>query len=176
VEFEQLGFFYQDLKCANIVLDDTDHIRFIDLENAGGTEGWAHPDDLKGHISSSYDYLSDDVAEEEWIHNSEFHWNEQIPLDLVASESDDDSEAADELDFQSLWPAPKTAEQRQMYAVYGFGKIVWELFVGGPPTDLEELKSTPEWVQELVNGCCHNGQYTSMSQVLVALKENETLV
>src|SRR5271154_1756418 len=52
VEFNTVGFIHQDLKCANIVVDESNNIRIIDLENAGGTLGWVHPDDRRGYVAN----------------------------------------------------------------------------------------------------------------------------
>jgi hypothetical protein len=71
------------------------------------------------------------------------------------------------------WPEfkdPRTPEQQRRYTVYGYGKLVWELFVGGEPTNTEQLAETPIWVQELVNGCCHESRYNRISEVLEYLR------
>jgi serine/threonine protein kinase len=54
-EFNSMTFFHQDIKCANIVVDDSGDLRIIDLENTGGTDGWAHPDELNRHGDFSDD-------------------------------------------------------------------------------------------------------------------------
>jgi hypothetical protein len=116
-EFEKRGYIQQDLKCANIVVEDSGDIRMIDLENAGGTKDWAHPDNLVGIISPMKSRESKEVSLE-----------------------------------------------RKEYVVYGFGKTVWELYVGGVPIHDEELKNAPEWVQYLVNGCL-NRKFRSIAEV-----------
>jgi len=116
-ELDNLGYIPQDLKCANLVLDDSHNVRLIDLENFGGTDGWAHPDDLKGLIPAK----------------------------------------------------GSVSERKRCYAVYGFGKTVWELYVGGVPTNEEELKATPQWIQELVHGCL-DGKFKSMTEVVKYMK------
>ena len=116
-ELDELGYIPQDLKCANLVLDDSHNVRLIDLENFGGTEGWAHPDDIKGFIPAK----------------------------------------------------GSVSARKRCYAVYGFGKTVWELYVGGVPTNEDDLKTTPQWVQELVQGCIE-GKFKSMIEVVKYMK------
>lgn len=112
-ELDKLRYIPQDLKCANLVIDDSDNVRLIDLENFGGTDGWAHPNDIRGFIPAK----------------------------------------------------GSVSERKQCYAVYGFGKTVLELYVGKAPTDEEDLKKTPQWVQELVKGCIE-GKFRSAAEVV----------
>jgi serine/threonine protein kinase len=53
LEFEALDFFYQDIRCANIVLDDNDSVRFINPGNTLVMEEWIHPDNLRSYIYST---------------------------------------------------------------------------------------------------------------------------
>ena len=89
----------------------------IDLENAGGTKDWAHPDNLIGIISPEKSVENKGIS---------FEWKE--------------------------------------YMVYGFGKTVWELDVGGVPVHDDELKNAPNWVQHLVDGCI-NRKFRSIGEV-----------
>ena len=120
-EFEKSGYILQDLKCANVVVDDSDDVRIIDLENAGGTRGWAHQDDLIGKISQK---------------------------------------------------ATEKSSRTKEFVIYGFGKMVWELYVGGTPTDDEELAKTPRWVQDLVFRCLNNmfRSIEEVGQYLISIK------
>jgi serine/threonine protein kinase len=65
-EFQTSGYIQQDLKCANILGDDSGDIRMIDLENAGGTRDWAHPDNLIGIIQRKLPQRKEESPEKKW--------------------------------------------------------------------------------------------------------------
>jgi serine/threonine protein kinase len=182
VEFEEMGFFHKDLKCGNVVVDDDDSIRItIDFENRGGTKNWAHPDDLQTFLHS-FDLSPfpctplegtkritpyNLVSCPQHIPTSSTSFPPNLNLHLSQFEGQNIHGGA----FPIATPRDqKPLAQKRQYAVYNFGKTVWELFVGGTPTDEAELRKTPQWVQELVGGCCVEERYKSMREVLASLK------
>lgn len=62
-----------------------------------------------------------------------------------------------------------TVDEKRRFQVYGFGKTVWELYVGKTPIDDDDLLQTPLWVQRLVRGCCKEDGFASMDEVMSSL-------
>ena len=99
------------------MLDDSHNVRLIDLENFGGTEGWAHPDDIKGFIPAK----------------------------------------------------GSVSARKRCYAVYGFGKTVWELYVGGGSNKRGRLKDDTAMGSGISAGL-HRGEVQSMIEVVKYMK------
>ena len=70
----------------------------------------------------------------------------------------------------------RTLEQKRRFALYGFGKTVWELYVRRDPVNEEELKSTPQWVQELVRACCTEDRVRSIGEVIRHLGSSSPVI
>jgi len=174
-ELNSINFFHQDVKCANIVVDEVDDIRIIDLENAGVTDGWAHPDNLNPFMDAPEEkdpQPSTLPSIPERAHMNLF----SIPsLEPAASPPVPEwapitappvSEAVmSTLGFPPLFRS-YTVDEKRRFQVYGFGKTVWELYVGKTPIDEDDLLQTPLWVQRLVRGCCKEDSFASMDEVL----------
>jgi hypothetical protein len=74
--------------------------------------------------------------------------------------------------FGFPWPfRSHTVDEKLRFQVYGFGKTVWELYVGKKPIDEDDLQ-TPLWVQRLVRGCCKEEAFASMDEVIAFLESD----
>lgn len=160
-EFNATGFYHRDIKCANIVVDDENNIRIIDLENTGTTEGWSHPDDANAF------FIPFDMKDCSIPGDFESAFPPQDYESLVSpfippSESEPPSYAIP----PSYAPPTITKSQSQKFQVYGFGKTVWEFYVGKRPTNENDLLETPAWVQSLVRRCCKEDTFESMDDVI----------
>ena len=126
--------------------------------NSGGTDGWTHPDDLHEFIASH---------EENDFGSSAFpRQDAQPPALRIAPEADISRYGR---------PAPlrlRTIARKQQFQVYGFGKTVWELYVGGKPVNENDLIHTPPWVQDLVRRCCKEITFASMDEVLFYIESH----
>ena len=225
-EFNLKNFFHQDIKCANIVVDECNDIRIIDLENCGGTEGWTHPDNffMFPNFDGSGDFMGccaeGDCAKgehhptlpppPEWSHfpspqsglappiiesatNSEAvatpkmtHMHPPEPAmspQFLGSASTSASPPIPEWAppqgppmsdaSYNFGPPSHSITEKQRFHVYGFGKTVWELYVGKKPVNEDDLGQTPQWVQELVHGCCKEDTFASIDEVLSYLASHE---
>lgn len=169
LDFESRGFFYQDIRCANIVLSDDDSIRFINLGNTDAEEKWVHPDNLLSYTYSPYRGEFGRSLSSLWdprLRDFKSPVEEKNPEVLRVTSISYPGESKGCLEFKD----PRTPEQQRRYTVYGYGKLVWELFVGDEPISKEQLAKTPAWIQELVNGCCHESRYNCISEVLEYLR------
>lgn len=169
-----IGFIHQDIKCANIVVDEFNNIRIIDLENAEGTEGWAHPDDLRGYLSYP---LNDGIGPDASMYSIGGDYAERDSAGISHCITEREHRQVSE-DMLLRFPHScndRTLEQKQRFAVYGFGKAVWELYVRGEPVNEDDLRSTPGWVQDLFLGCCMEEPFASLAEVLKFLESHSEL-
>jgi len=205
IEFNGKGFHYRDLKCANIIVDNDNNIRIVDLETFGNTEGWAHPNEPTFYMPNE-EFLSthypipwhSDVTEPQ-ASQSTIESDPQMPpflnpasgnaypSVLESSEpgfprllsqqhTEVDHHLHHEIDayirssldkFGAMKPKPPTAVEWQKFQIYSFGKTAWELFAGCKvPTNEDDLKGTPGWVQTLVHRCCKQEDFDSMEDIL----------
>jgi serine/threonine protein kinase len=187
-ELNSMNFFHQDVKCANIVVDGFGDIRIIDLENGGGTDGWTHPDNLDASIAAHEEgdlVISSFVCGDaqpptlppipEWAHmnlipipKSEPSVSPPVPEWAPITTSPIPEAGMSTFGFPPPFRSRTVGEKRR-FQVYGFGKTVWELYVGKKPIDDDDLLRTPRWVQRLVHECCKEDAFASMDEVIRSL-------
>jgi len=173
-ELNSMNFFHQDVKCANIVLDEFDDIRIIDLENGGGTDGWTHPDNLTAFIAAHEEsdlmvssFVCGDAQHSTLppIPQSEPAASPPVPEWAPITASPISEAGMSTFGFPPPFRSRSVGEKRR-FQVYGFGKTVWELYVGKKPINDDDLLRTPPWVQRLVRGCCKEDAFASMDEVI----------
>jgi len=209
IDFSAIGFYHRRLKCANIIVDDDNNVRIIDLDASGISEGWAHPDDYRNFVPDETP-LADS-------HPDAVQMPMSLPSDLTGFHGPDSGVLESNLEMQSLtnpestFVSPSEADlfsnlneeeqqilldefnafldakgpplsgeeldatglnsptdsERQKFQIYSFGKTAWELFAGCKvPTNEDDLKGTPGWVQTLVHRCCKQEDFDSMEDIL----------
>lgn len=172
-----------------MVVDENNDIRLIDLENIGGTEGWAHPDVLDGvdwSDSIECDHTHDNIhcslpPIPGWAiipESSPLAIPQNLPY-IPESQSAEPPSPRPRPDC-SGFPLPfnppslpitplkgPTVEDKKRFQVFCFGKTAWDSnYVGDLPLNRSDLDQTPSWVQDLVHGCCSGDRFTSMDDVV----------